>query len=58
MLSNSTHLHHPPAENRAVYEIMLKNMVQSERPLMTIIRRMRTACWVTKFTEARKRFSY
>jgi hypothetical protein len=38
-------------ENRAVYEIMLKNMVQPDRPQMTIIRRMRIECWITKVTD-------
>ena len=36
------------SENRAVYEIMLEN-VQPERPQITI-RRMRFACWTTKYT--------
>jgi hypothetical protein len=38
------------AENRAVYEIMWKNMVEPDRPQMEIyiIRRMRLACWTTK----------
>jgi hypothetical protein len=36
-------------ENRAVYETMWKNMVQPDRPQMTI-RRMRIACWITKTT--------
>jgi hypothetical protein len=34
-------------ENRAVYEIMWKNMVEPDRPQMTI-RLTRFACWVTK----------
>ena len=34
-------------ENRAVYEIMWKNMVEPGTPQMTI-RRMRFACWITK----------
>ena len=36
-------------ENRAVYEIMWKNIVEPDRPQMTI-RRMRIACWITKAT--------
>ena len=36
-------------ENRAVYEIMWKNIVQRGRPHMTL-GRMRTACWITKAT--------
>ena len=35
-------------ENRAVYEIMWKNLVQPDRPDDNIIRRMRLACWTTK----------
>jgi hypothetical protein len=37
-------------ENRAVYEIMWKSMVQPDRPQMTIWR-MRIACWIKKATE-------
>ena len=37
-------------ENRAVYEIMWKN-VEWGRPQMTI-RSMRTACWIPKATNA------
>jgi len=36
-------------ENHAVYEIMWKNMVQSDKPQMTIWR-MRIACWIPKAT--------
>ena len=36
-------------ENRVVYEIMWKNTVERGRP-DNIIRRMRTAFWVTKAT--------
>ena len=38
-------------ENRAVYEIMWKNIVERGRPQMTIWR-MRIACWITKATNA------
>ena len=38
------------SKNRAVYDIMWKNMVEPDRPQMTIIRRMRFACWITKAT--------
>jgi hypothetical protein len=38
-----------PLENRAVYEIMLENMVQPGRPQMRIWR-MRIAWWITKAT--------
>ena len=34
-------------ENRAVYEIMWENMVEPDRPHMTIWR-MRNACWIIK----------
>jgi len=34
-------------ENRTVYEIMWKNLVQRGRPQMKI-RRMRIACWLPK----------
>jgi hypothetical protein len=37
-------------ENRAVYEVMWKNTVQSDRPQMTI-RRVRTACLIPKSTK-------
>ena len=41
-------------ENRAVYELIWKNMVESERPLMTI-RRVAFACWEGKaHTRTRK----
>jgi len=36
-------------ENRAVYEIMWKNIVELDRPQMTIWR-IRIACWITKAT--------
>jgi hypothetical protein len=36
-------------QNRALNEIMWKNMVQPNRPQITI-RRMRIACWITKAT--------
>jgi hypothetical protein len=39
------------SENRAVEEIMWKNMVQPDRPQMPIIQRMRFACWTTKATD-------
>jgi hypothetical protein len=36
------------SENRAVYDIMSKNLVELERPQMTIWRRV--ACWISKAT--------
>ena len=41
------------SENRAVYEIVSKNLVEPERPQMTI--RRRVACWIRKVTRARAR---
>jgi len=37
----------PPPKNRVVYEIMWKNMLETDRPQMTIWR-MRTVCWISK----------
>ena len=37
-------------ENRAVYEIMLKHLVEPVRSQMTIWRRV--ACWIIKATRA------
>ena len=42
-------------ENRAVYEIMCKNMVQPGRPRMTIWR-MRIACWIHKATNTHSEY--
>jgi len=39
----------PPPENRFVYEIMWKNLVEPERQMT--IRRMRIACWIPKATD-------
>ena len=36
-------------ENRAVYEMMWKNIVEPDRPQMTI-RPLRVACWIPKAT--------
>ena len=38
------------SENLAIYEIMWKNMVETDRPRMAIWS-MRFACWVTKAAE-------
>jgi len=38
-----------PPENRAVYEIKWKNIVDRGRPQMTMLR-MRIACWIPKAT--------
>ena len=34
--------------NRAVCEIMWKNVIEQDKPQMTIIWRMRIACWILK----------
>jgi hypothetical protein len=38
-----------PFENRAVYEIMLNNIVEPDRPQVTI-RSVAIACWIPKAT--------
>jgi len=42
-------------ENRAVYGIMWKYMVQPDRPQMAI-RRMILACWITKAINTRSEY--
>jgi hypothetical protein len=42
-------------ENRAIYEIMWKNIVEPDRP-QTAIWRMGTACWTTKATYTRSKY--
>ena len=42
-------------ESCAVYEIMWKNMVQPDRPQMTIWR-MRIACWIPKATNTHSEY--
>ena len=42
-------------ENRAVYEIMWKNIVEPDRPQMTIWR-MRIACWISKATNTHSEY--
>ena len=44
-------------ENRAVYEIMWKNIIERGRLKMTKWR-MRTACWITKATNTQTQFVY
>jgi len=46
MFSNSP----PPPENRAVYEITWKNMVEPERPRDSVLRHMRISCRISKAT--------
>jgi len=43
------------SENRAVYEVMRKNIVEPDRPQMTI-RRMRIACWIPKATNTHSKY--
>ena len=45
----------PPSENRVVYEIMWKNIVQPDRPQMKIWR-MRIACWIPKATNTHSEY--
>ena len=42
-------------ENRSVYEIMWKNILELERPRMTIWR-MRVACWISKGTDTHSEY--
>ena len=44
------------AKNRAVYEIMRKNIVDPVRPDGSIIRRMRFACGITKATNTHSEY--
>jgi len=43
------------SENHAVYEIMWKNIVERDRPQMTIWC-MRIACWITKATDTNSEY--
>jgi hypothetical protein len=43
------------AENLAFYETTWKNIVEPDRPQMTI-RRTRIACWITKVTNTDSEF--
>ena len=46
-------------ENCTAYETMWRNMVQSDRPQMTIrgtVQRMRIACWITKTTNTHSEY--
>jgi hypothetical protein len=43
-------------ENRAIYEIIRKIMVEPGRPQMTIIWRMGNACWTTKTTDTHSEY--
>jgi hypothetical protein len=47
--------HPPPTPNRAVYEIMWKNIVEPDRPEI-IVWRMRIACWIPKATNTHSEY--
>jgi len=40
-----------PSENRVVYEVMWKYIVERDRPQLTIIRCMRIESWIIKATK-------
>jgi hypothetical protein len=42
-------------ENRVIYEIMWKNMAESDKPQMTV-QRMRFACWISKATNTHSEY--
>ena len=44
-------------ENRAVYEIVWENMVEPDRPHVTILR-MHVACWIIKATNTHSCSTY
>ena len=43
-------------ENRVVYEVMWKYIVERERPRLTIIRRMHIERWITKATDTNSKY--
>jgi len=45
----------PFSENRSIYEIMSKNIVEPDTPQMTTWR-MRIACWITKATNTHSQY--
>jgi hypothetical protein len=47
---NEFYQSHFQNKNRAFYEIMLKNVVESKGTGDNVIRRMRIACWVTRYS--------
>ena len=44
------------SENRAVYEIMRKNIVETDRTHDNITRRIRIACWITNGTDTHSEY--
>jgi hypothetical protein len=44
------------SENRAVYEIMWKNVVEADRQMT--VWRMRIACWIPKATNTLSKYEY
>jgi hypothetical protein len=47
---HTVYVQKPFSENRAIYEIMWKEMVQPDRPQMAI-RRKQLACWISEATD-------
>ena len=43
-------------ENRVVYEVMWKYIVERSRPQLTVIRRMRIESWITKATDTNSEY--
>ena len=43
-------------ENRALFQIMWKNVVQTDGQMDSIIRRMHTAYWITEATDTHSEF--
>ena len=52
---NTFCVQYPFFENRAVFEIMWKNILELSRPQMTIWR-VRIACWITKATNTHSQY--
>jgi len=46
----------PPPENRTVYEIMWKNIVEPDRPHDNIVRCLRIVCSINKATDAHSEY--
>jgi len=53
---NQTHILYFSPKNRAVYEIMWKNVAEQDRPQMTTIRRMRFACRISTTTNTHSEY--
>ena len=48
--------HSLPAQSRTVYEIMWKDMVETDKPHISVTRRMCFACWVTQTTDTNSEY--